>query len=876
MSRHSVWCAVLAALGIVFGASAAEPWKVRAVQLDLGRQKETVPFLKAYAERIAAVGYNTFVLYLEGRVKTASVPFMKDEECYTPDEMREVVAHATKLGLDVVPVVSILGHANLFTRYAAVKPLAEGRDNKGWVGSTFCLSKPETRAFVEKYVAEVAELFPSKNFHMGFDEAWDMGTCELCAPIRKAKGMGPLFTEFVKFAHSLCAKNGKRMWMWDDLYEFFPEELANCPKDIVMCDWKYEPVSPWGIRARFADSMRTDWMAVYAMHGIECLAACNVNGENIRTFTDYAKKHPNCLGGFVTQWEMSAMNHGIRFPMVLAAGLYWSQAFDDPAFDFIAAGTKAAFPSLSGVELQAATTLVAEQTKGHLARPRARENANLRGMMRGVGPRADDLAVAVLKRSALRPGEGEVAPEPLSEKALLDDLVTDVEFSRFNDLFREVEPMLRSPERTIEQVRSAKAKLAKAEPELRRICERRWAQRNAWRGDMRPWEFPGANWGEKYVKGLLATPETPAEADEWWLVVDINLPDWFGNLELDVYGSFDGAWRKIASGDWKPSVGDRDCYQAVAPFRAKTAPTALRIVSARGIGICGVNYIACVNRSQRLVPRTVLSASGYVKDAANILVDNLYPAVFGFPDRYRNAFHPDGKKTFAGTLEVSLGESPDLAEKTPVRRETARWQRAIDAASAAGGGTVTMPAGRHVVGTLFLRSGVTLELAKGCVLEGSTNLADYANIHLKYAEIREPWQALVAAEGQRDISVVGEGEIFGNGKGFPFDTRLGRPRGMLFSGCSNVRVEGITMRDLASWTCYYKECDGVVHRNVKVDSHANGNADGVDIEARNVLVEGCEIDCDDDGIVLKSDNPDFLVENVEVRNCEVRSCCSLF
>ncbi|MBQ2628538.1 MAG: hypothetical protein IJG13_02565, partial [Kiritimatiellae bacterium] len=162
------------------------------------------------------------------------------------------------------------------------------------------------------------------------------------------------------------------------------------------------------------------------------------------------------------------------------------------------------------------------------------------------------------------------------------------------------------------------------------------------------------------------------------------------------------------------------------------------------------------------------------------------------------------------------------------------------------------------------------------VLEGSTNIADYADIHLEYAEIREPWQALVAAEGQTNIAVVGEGEIFGNGGGFPFDTRLGRPRGMLFHLCRGVRVEGVTMRDLASWTCYYKECDGVVHRRVRVDSHANGNADGVDIESRNVLVEDCEFDCGDDGIVLKSDNPGFIVENVEVRRCEVRSSCSLF
>ena len=228
-----------------------------------------------------------------------------------------------------------------------------------------------------------------------------------------------------------------------------------------------------------------------------------------------------------------------------------------------------------------------------------------------------------------------------------------------------------------------------------------------------------------------------------------------------------------------------------------------------------------------------------------------------------------------GALALGAPCSGLCADAGP-QLETQFWQARIDEAAAHGGGTVCLPAGRHLTGSIFLKSNVTLKLERGCVLEGSTNIADYADIHLEYAEIREPWQALVAAEGQTNIAVVGEGEIFGNGAGFPFDVRLGRPRGLLFHRCRNVRVEGIAMRDLASWTCYYKECDGVVHCRVRVDSHANGNADGVDIDSRNVLVEDCEFDCDDDGVVLKSDNPHFIVENVEVRRCEVRSACSLF
>lgn len=208
--------------------------------------------------------------------------------------------------------------------------------------------------------------------------------------------------------------------------------------------------------------------------------------------------------------------------------------------------------------------------------------------------------------------------------------------------------------------------------------------------------------------------------------------------------------------------------------------------------------------------------------------------------------------------------------------ETEHWQAEIDRVAAAGGGVVRVTAGRHRVGSLFLKSNVTLEIPAGAVLEGSTNIADYADIAIEFAEYPEPWQALVAAVGQTNVAVVGAGEINGSGAGFAWGVRIGRPQGLLFLKCRDVRVEGLTLRDLARWTCYFKECERCVYRKIRVDSHANWNNDGVDIDAKDVLVEDCDIDADDDGIVLKSDNPAFVCENVEVRNCRVRSCASLF
>jgi len=66
--------------------------------------------------------------------------------------------------------------------------------------------------------------------------------------------------------------------------------------------------------------------------------------------------------------------------------------------------------------------------------------------------------------------------------------------------------------------------------------------------------------------------------------------------------------------------------------------------------------------------------------------------------------------------------------------ETGFWQSAIDAAEVRGGGRVSVPAGRHVVGQLYLKSNVELHLEDGAVLEGAPGLHHDVVHALPYSE----------------------------------------------------------------------------------------------------------------------------------------------
>ena len=202
--------------------------------------------------------------------------------------------------------------------------------------------------------------------------------------------------------------------------------------------------------------------------------------------------------------------------------------------------------------------------------------------------------------------------------------------------------------------------------------------------------------------------------------------------------------------------------------------------------------------------------------------------------------------------------------------ETATLQRKIDEVSAAGGGRVVVPKGDHVVCALELKSGVELHLEEGAALLSVTNLSAY--------EACGRMNSTVFARGARDVSITGKGLIDGRGAFFnreisprPKLKLRGGWRTLTFQDCQNVKVEDVALRGATSWTFFLKHCDGVVVRRIHLFGHANYCNDGIDIDARNVLIEDCDIDAEDDAIVFKTHRPDFAVENVEVRNCRLAS-----
>lgn len=211
-----------------------------------------------------------------------------------------------------------------------------------------------------------------------------------------------------------------------------------------------------------------------------------------------------------------------------------------------------------------------------------------------------------------------------------------------------------------------------------------------------------------------------------------------------------------------------------------------------------------------------------------------------------------------------------------VTKDTAAFQKALDAC-AGGGGTVLVPAGKYLIGSIQLHGRTTLVLEKGAELVGSPDPDDYPLISVRYeGEMVQGRRALISAEDADDISIFGPGTISG-------DTKIGmlrNPRGPVMVelvNCKNVLLDGFTDRYRRLWSIHLLFCQNVVARNLTIRT-SQSNGDGIDVDSTNhVLIENCDIDTGDDCISLKSGRGMSAVklakptEDVLIRNCTFAS-----
>jgi polygalacturonase len=249
---------------------------------------------------------------------------------------------------------------------------------------------------------------------------------------------------------------------------------------------------------------------------------------------------------------------------------------------------------------------------------------------------------------------------------------------------------------------------------------------------------------------------------------------------------------------------------------------------------------------------------------------------------------PDNLKHYVITDYGAVGDGTTL--------NTAFIQKAIDTASAAGGGILEIPKGTFVSGSIFLKKGVELYLDAGAVLLGSPNIEDFPKQMTRIEGHFEPWRlALVNVSNMDHVRIGGEGQL--NGNGVPFwalfyarrnadrnttNLDVERARLVFIDHCSDVRVEGLSFQDSGFWNLhlYHSHDIHVVGLYINAASPSTGgmspSTDGIDVDScQDVTIQKCQISNNDDDIALKgSKGPlaDKLTDNPPDENILIEDC----
>jgi len=219
----------------------------RGMLIDVSRHFIPIDVLQRNIDGMAAVKMNVLHWHLSDdqgfRAESKKFPKLtgmgSDHMFYTQAEIQEFVAYAHDRGIRVMPEFDIPGHSRSW--FLGYPELSAGSGpytlEGGGIDPILDPTRESTYKFLEKFIGEMAKLFPDGYFHIGGDEVdgkqWDANP--KIQEFMKAHGMKnnqDLQAYFNQRLEKIVAKNHKTMVGWDEILH------PDLPKTIVVQSWR--------------------------------------------------------------------------------------------------------------------------------------------------------------------------------------------------------------------------------------------------------------------------------------------------------------------------------------------------------------------------------------------------------------------------------------------------------------------------------------------------------------------------------------------------------------------------------------------------------------------------------------------------------------
>lgn len=610
-------------------------FEIKAVQLDLARQMESMNFIFQFIDFIAEKDYNTLFLYLEWRVRTKTFD-IGAKDGYSPDQIKKIVKYAETRGIDIIPGLASIGHAELLLENKKYQHLCELRGDKigrFWASPKmeFCPSLPETREFLEAYFSEVAELFPSKYLHIGGDESFNIGYCEKCA--EKAKtydGEQALYGDHILFCHSVVTgKLGKRMMMWDDMIELYPDVFKKFPRDIIMVNWQYQMNAvQW--KGHFTNLDFCDRHSYYEKEGFDyVIAPADYHWSNIETLTA-SVQGKKCMGGILTTWEKKDRLMQKYFPIIAATGALWSGDAEGSSEMILHSAMSNLFETEDEIFLHAIEQYLEFYGKGRKIGPSTMTLHPFDGPnwehMRGLRTIAGILLKYQDQFSGTFAG------------MIVDDIIADL-------LMQEAAERLQ-----IASYKMLNGQETESFDEIAADIAAVWERNIAACKQIRT--ARDAAFFRSLQEGFLKNIADFEEKMETCGRVDVlySLADLFGAERITIRLRAGGKWIDVAAGVFKHK---NEALYTMTYFIPKNISPSEIEISAEGYGGQGISYVSVTTDKGTYVPKGISSVTGEVWRADHILAPDATFAFLGF-QKILDAFQDRTKAYLKSSVRIQL------------------------------------------------------------------------------------------------------------------------------------------------------------------------------------------------------------------------------
>lgn len=207
----------------------------RGFMMDMSHtQLPTMAEIRRQIDFLASFKANQYLFYSEASIELDGYPLLMANARFTKAQVKEIIDYARKRHVDVVPNMELYGHLHDLFRlehYADLSVIPHGGEFKP--------KDPRVKPLLEDWIGQVAALFTSPFFHIGFDETWllDVEAKKL------NKTPEELYLEMVNQTTGIVEKNGKRPLVWADMLQKFPSIIPKASQSMIAVPWHYFPLS---------------------------------------------------------------------------------------------------------------------------------------------------------------------------------------------------------------------------------------------------------------------------------------------------------------------------------------------------------------------------------------------------------------------------------------------------------------------------------------------------------------------------------------------------------------------------------------------------------------------------------------------------------